>query len=627
MLNALRRGAKTIFAKILIGLLVMSFAVWGIADFVNQIDPTEVARAGETPVSAAEYARRYQRAMNAMAQQTGQGLTPQQAQAFGLPSQVLSQLVTEALQVDAARELGVDIGDEMLAERIREDSVFADPNGEFSRARFDQLLGSNRYNEAEYLEIERASAAQDILIGSLVGGLKVPAPYLQAYNRYQNQTRQLTYFTLTDDALGPIEDPTETTLLAFYDENKADFRAPEYRGFSTVTLSPEALAEPDAVSMDDVRRAYDSDGSYGEPERRRVQQIIMDDKELAQKAADALQNGAAFSVVLKELGRTFAEVDLGTVAKTGLVDSSVADAAFTLERKGAAVVDGRFGPTLVRVSEIEPAGKTPLEEVEADIRAELALDEARDEVRAIYNNVEDAVAGGARVAEIAERFSLPTRTIDAVDGQGVAPDGSRPDPRPAPEVIAAAFGAEEGDDAEPVASGDSYTWVQLDSITPAADRPFADVEGDVLVAWTISEKVSRLADLAAEALAAVEGGTPVEEVAAKYGVTAQTSEPVSRGNPAPTLPQQVVAAAFEGPLGHTGSVIAEDGSHVILKVTDVSEPAFFADAADLQNVRTTLNNGIAEGLIFELVNARQNAVGATVNQPVLNQIIGLETGS
>ncbi len=627
MLNALRRGAKTIFAKILIGLLVLSFAVWGIADFVNQIDPTEVARAGDTPVAAAEYARRYERAMNAMAQQTGQGLTPQQAQAFGLPNQVLSQLVTEALQVDAARELGVDIGDEALAERIRTDEVFADQSGQFSRARFDQLLGSNRYREDEYLEIERAAAAQDILISSLVGGLKVPEPYLQAYNRYQNQTRTVSYFTLTDDALGPIEDPTEDDLRAYYEANKANFRAPEFRGISTVTLSPEALAEPAAVSADAVQRIYDASGAYGEAEKRAVQQIILDDEELAQKAADALNGGAAFEAILKELGRNFDAVNLGTVARSELVDPAVAEAAFTLERKGAAVVDGRFGPTLVRVSEIEPAGKTPLEEVEADIRAELALDEAREQVRGLYNNIEDAVAGGARVAEIAERFTLPARTIEAVDLDGETPDGSRPDPRPAPEVLAAAFDAEVEDDAVPVSVGDAYTWVQVDTVTPAADRPFEDVEGDVLVAWTAAEKVSRLSDLAAEALAAVEGGTPVEEVAAKYGVTAETTEPMSRGAPQASMPQQAIAAAFEGPVGHTASVIAEDGSHVILKVTDVSEPAFFADAADLSDVRNTLNDGIAEGLIFELVNARQAEVGATVNQPVLNQIIGLETGS
>ncbi|WMS41316.1 SurA N-terminal domain-containing protein [Acuticoccus sp. MNP-M23] len=627
MLNALRRGAKTIFAKILIGLLVLSFAVWGIADFVNQIDPTEVARAGETPVSAAEYSRRYQRAMNAMAQQTGQGLTPQQAQAFGLPNQVLSQLVTEALQVDAARALGVDIGDEMLAERIREDEAFAGSNGEFSRARFDQLLGSNRYMEAEYLEVERAAAAQDILIGSLVGGLKVPEPYLQAYNRYQNQTRTVRYITLTDDALGPIEDPTQAALQTYYDANKADFRAPEYRGLSMVTLSPEALAEPDAVSAEAVRRAYDANGAYGEPEQRAVQQIILDDPEIAQKAVDALNNGAAFSAVLRELGRTFAEVDLGTVARSDLVDPAVADAAFSLDRKGAAVVDGRFGPTLVRVSEIVAAGKTPLEQVEAEIRTELALDEARDQIRALYNSVEDAVAGGARVAEIAERFSLPTRSVASVDAQGRAADGTYPDPRVDEAVLSAGFAAAEGDDAEPVTVGDGYTWVQVDTVTPAADRPFADVEGDVLVAWTRAEKVNRLADIAAKALAAVEGGTPMDEVAATYGATAETAGEISRGAPAAAMPQQAIAAAFEGPLGHTASVIAEDGSHVVLKVTEVSEPAFFANAADLQNVRTTLNDGIAEGLIFELVNARQGEVGATVNQPVLNQIIGLEQGS
>ncbi|MEO1105020.1 MAG: SurA N-terminal domain-containing protein, partial [Pseudomonadota bacterium] len=119
MLNALRRGSKGPLAMILIGLLVISFAVWGISDFVNQVDPSEVARAGDTPVSAQEFARVYRRTVNAQSQRLGQGLTPQQAAAIGVPTQVLSQLITEALQVDAAHALGRDSGDDALAARIR----------------------------------------------------------------------------------------------------------------------------------------------------------------------------------------------------------------------------------------------------------------------------------------------------------------------------------------------------------------------------------------------------------------------------------------------------------------------------------------------------------------------------
>ena len=622
MLNALRRGAKTIYAKILIAVLVAAFSLWGISGFVNQIDPTEVARAGDTPVPAAEFARVYERTIANTAQQFGQRLTPQQAQAIGLPSQVLSQLVTEALQIDAAHKLGVDIGDETLAERIRQDPSFTGSSGRFDRLMFDQILAGNRYSEAEYIELQRNAVAQEMLVNGLFGGYEAPTAYLQAYNRFRNQTRRVAFFALDDDAIGPIETPDEATLRTYYDEHKDDFRAPEFRAISTVTLSAEAIADPDTVSADAVQRAYDVEGAYPAPERRRVQQLVLDDEDVAQKAAEAINGGTAFSAVLDQLDRSMADADLGLVTRAEL-DPSVAEAAFGLEAEKAVVVDGLFGPVLVRVGEIEPVGKVPLEEVEAEIRQQIALEDAQDQIRTLHDNIEDAVAGGARVSEVAERFSLPTRSVEAVDENGVTPDDATLDPPLADEVLATAFGAEEGDDPEPVEVGDSYTWVQVDAVIPAADRPFDDVAGAVLLAWTATEKAERLAKVAEEAAAAVTDGTAPEEVAAQYGVDVTVTEPFSQGAPSQALSQAANVAAFEGPLGHVASVEDGNGRQVILKVTEVSEPAFFEQDADLQSARRVIDEGMVDTMLYEFVSARQADVGATVNQPVLDQIIGV----
>ncbi|WP_108661653.1 peptidylprolyl isomerase [Acuticoccus kandeliae] len=627
MLEALRRGAKGIFAKILIALLILSFAVWGISDFVNQINPSEVARAGDTSVSAQEFARVYQMQSNRLSQQLGTSLTPQQAQAFGLPQQVLQSLVTDALQVDAAHALGVDLTDEALAERIRDNPAFAGANGAFDRNRFNRLMADNGYSEAEFIEIQRDAAAQEMWVNGLIGGVTAPLPYLEAFNRYANQTRTVEWFALDASVLDVIEDPTEGELRDFYDGHKGEFRSPERRTFSLVRLSPDAIAEPDAVSADAVQRAYDVAGAYGKPERRQVQQVMLDSMSVAESAAEALNNGNAFAAILTELERRFEDVDLGFVERGSLVDPAVAEAAFTLPEKGAAAVNGRFGPVLVRVGAIEPSAKRPLEEVEAEIRDTLAREEATVEMRTLHENIEDAVAGGASIAEIAERFDLPTATFDLVDRAGRAEDGTQSEIPMSEQVLSVAFNTGIGDDAAPVTGEGEYAWVQVDSVVEAAELPFEEVTGDVLVAWTAAERAERLGKIAEEALSAVEGGTSLADVAAKYGVSVATSAPFSQGQPPEGLPQPAPAAAFEGPVGHTASVIAEDGRHIILKVAEVSEPVFFAEAADLQQIRTTLNDGMANGVLFDLVTAWQARVGATVNQPVLQQIIGLSEGS
>ncbi|XWN30580.1 MAG: SurA N-terminal domain-containing protein [Devosia sp.] len=624
MLNALRRGAKGFLAKILIGLLVLSFAVWGISDFVNQIDPTEVARAGETPVGAQEFQRLYTRTLSQTSQQLGRPITPQQAHAIGLPSQVLGQLVTDALQVDAGRALGLDIGDDQLALRIKQSPVFAAPNGEFDRFQFDRILAENRYTEADFVELERRAAIREQLVNGLLGGVVAPSPYLEAFNRFQSQTRTVDWFALSDDDLGPIEDPSQDTLRAYYEDNKARFRAPEYRGLSAVTLSAQSLADPDAVSDEAVRTAYERSTQYGTPEQRRVQQVLIDDMAVAEDAVQRLNDGTPFADILTELGRSESDVDLGLVRRGSLVDPAAADAAFSMTEPGVTAVDGRFGPLIVRVSEIVESVKPPLSEIEDQIRREIAEEEAAGQLRTMADSVEDAVAGGARVDEIAERFALPLVTVDAVSQEGNAPDGSEVDLPAKAAAISAAFAASVGDDAVPVQDGDATVWVQVDSVTEATDRPYDDVTVDVLAAWTETEKSTRLANKAEEAAEALRAGEPVATVAERLGVTAETTEPFSRSSPSEALPSPASEAAFEGPSGHVASVLTGDGRQILLKVTDVSEPAFFAESAELQGVRNTLNNGLANTILTELVNARQAEVQPTQNVQVINVITGLE---
>lgn len=623
MLNSLRRGAKSIFAKLLIALLVFAFAIWGVADFVNQVDPTEVARVGDTPVPANEFARIYDRFVGQMSQQIGQGLSPEEAVGLGLHDQVLNSLLVDALQVDAAHRLGLDLGDEALAERIRNDPTFAGPNGAFSRQRFDLILAENRYEESEFVELQRDAAAREMLINAMIGGMSVPEPYLKAFNRYANQTRRVSFFRLTENDLPPLSPPTEGDLRQYYEENVAEFRAPEYRTIALTSLSPDALADPAAVSEAAVREAYERDGAYGAPERRRVQQVVLDDMNLAERAAEALNEDTSFFAILTELDRSFEDTDLGFVARDDLADPAVAEAAFALDPREAAAVEGRFGPVLVRVSEIDEGGKEPFAAVEDAIRADLALREAMREMRDVSDSVIDAFAGGATVSEVAQRFDLPVHVV-TVSRSGVTPEGARPDVPNLAAALTTAFDMSVDDEPAPARSAEERTWVEVRSVTPAADRPFADVRQAVADAWVEARQRDRLAEAAAEAAEALRNGTPVETVAGRYNVDATTTNPFSRAEPTDALGDGAVEAAFEGGRGHVADVITDPGEHTILKVVEITEPVFFAGAPDLAGMAATLNDGIAEAIITDFVTAYQADVGATRNETIINRIVGLD---
>ncbi len=629
MLNALRRSARTWVAKVLIGLLVLSFAIWGISDVVTGFGANEVAEAGDTAIEALDFQRAYQRRVQAMSQQMGRGITPAQAEAFGIPGQVLGELVTDALILDEADGLGIGVSDELLAREVRENPAFAGPDGNFDRFLFERVLSSNGFTEETFLETERELIARQQVVDGIVGGLRAPEAYLRAVNVFQSEERTARWMRLTDDAIGPIADPTPTELSTFFEDNRDRFRAPEYRAFDLLELDPEAIADPAAISEEAARAEYDRSGAFGQPERRRVLQIVFDDADgvAAAEAREAVvEDGEPFSDVVARLERSMADVDLGLVEAADIIDPAVREAAFSMAAGETRLVDGRFGPVLVRVAEVEAARKRPFEAVADDIRRELAVDRAAAEVNDLYDAIEDAFAGGSTVAEVGARFGLPVRTVEAVDRQGRTPDGTRLELPADGELLPEVFDTDVGIENAPIRTGrDSYVWYRVTDVIPARNRELSEVEGEVILAWTEQRKASALEEVAAEAARRVRAGEPMEAVAGAYpGVSVNETGAFSRldMSGAGELPEVAAAAAFEGPQGHVANVATDAGDRIVLKVTGVTAPAFFRGDATLVAVEEELNRAIGDTLLTEYVNQLQTEKGVTVNRALLDQIVG-----
>ncbi len=335
---------------------------------------------------------------------------------FGLPQQVLSRLVTEAAMSDAGKQLNIGLSDDELGRQIEADPNFKNANGAFDKNRMIQLIAANGMNEQSYVDAARSLAKRRQLIEGLVGGLEAPTVMVKDFDLYMNQERTVRYLDVPPRAIKPVGEPTEDQLKAFYEAHKAQFRAPEYRSATFVVLDPATLADPSKVSDADAQAAYDRDsGSYGTPETRAVQQIPFPDKAAADAALAKLKGGGTLDQVLADRKLTEKDIDLGTVAKTGLVDPKIADAVFALPVNEFAEVDGRFGPVIVRVTAIEPAARKPFDSVKADIKQSIAAEKAKRDLLTTYDSIEDARAAGSTLKEIAAKNKLPLTEVAGID--------------------------------------------------------------------------------------------------------------------------------------------------------------------------------------------------------------------
>ncbi|EAU40106.1 peptidyl-prolyl cis-trans isomerase D [Fulvimarina pelagi HTCC2506] len=601
MLNSLRKATTGWTAKILLGLLVISFAVWGIGDVFRSGNQNAVLSVGETDVPLAEYALTYNQASSGIARQLGRPLTPEEAATFGIDQAVLSQLVSGAVLTEQARNIGLGISDERLARLIADDPSFQDASGNFSRAQFRNLLNQARLRESDYIEFQEDAAMRTQIVDAVSNGITLPKAYEEALGLFNGERRNVSYISVGPGALESEPEPSDEALQAYFEENKQDYAAPEYRGLAVARLTRETIADESAITDEQVAADYEQYQSrYGEAERRQVSQIVFGDEAAATEAAEKLANGATFENVARAAGKNPADTAIGLVTREDIPDPSIRDAAFALESgQTSDVIDGRFGPTIVRVSEIQEASVTPLEEVAGDIRRDLALNNASDTLNAAYQTYEDARASGATFEEATQEAGLKVETYEAVDSQGRNPSGEAIEGISGNgDLLEEAFQTEPGFDNIPITTEDNgYLFFDVTDIQPARDRTLDEVRQQVVDDWTRDETLRLVEERAAALAEEARGGKSLENIAEENGLEVASAVGITRQSGAGEIGAQASQAAFAS---GQGSVAAAKGrgelEQVVLKIDEVAPPA-----APLDNVNRTQIGQVQTGLTNDLV--------------------------
>src|SRR3954469_4412753 len=333
MLRGIRKASSNWLGKaimsVVMGVLILSFAVWGIADIFKGFGQSTLAKIGKTEISTDQFRQIYTDKLQQLGRQFGRPLTMEQARAFGLDRQVLQQTIAEAALDEEARRMGLGQSEAETLRIIYADPNFKGLNGAFDPARFQATIRQFGFTEQRYLAEQRRVGLRRQIAGTISAGLEPPKVLIDALTRFQNEQRSIEYVKLDAAQAGTIDPPSPETLAAYFDDHKTQFRAPEYRKLSFVAINPEEIGKWTDVSDEDARKIFEQRrGQLGTPERREVSQIVFPNADEATAARGRISSGTSFEDLAKERGLNPADVDLGLVAKSGIIDPAVAEAAF-----------------------------------------------------------------------------------------------------------------------------------------------------------------------------------------------------------------------------------------------------------------------------------------------------------
>ncbi|WP_275930797.1 peptidylprolyl isomerase [Aeromonas sp. 1HA1] len=593
MLDKLREGAQGKVAKVILGLIILSFALAGVGSYLNGPARTAPATVNGNEISSAALENAYRNERARMESQMGESFSQLAANPAYMKQfrrGVLDRLIDQALFDSKARELGLRVSDEQIKQAILAMPEFAE-DGKFNNDRYLQLIRRAGMTPEMFRDSLRQDMVRQQLMGALLGSEFALKGEAEQLDRLYNQTRDLRLVRLAAAAyLGDVQASGEE-VEQYYKTNSARFMNDEKVKVDYLLLDAATLGKDIQVTEQDAQDYYDQHQDlFQRAERRRVAHILIPfgkDENAAEQKADALltqaQGGDDFAALAKaNSSDTFSAKKGGELDwfEKGVMDPSFEKAAFALNKAGdlSAVVKSPFGFHVIKLLGVEAAQTKPFADVKADTISRLQADKAKELFFAEQQKMADS------------SFENPDSLDFTADTMGMKVQSSdyftqatAPAPLNDPKVLSVAFSEQLRDDntnSDVIELADGKALVMhITGHQPRAAKPLAEIKEQVIAAIK-HDKASEVARGKAQVLVdKLKAGENIQADLTALGLKMETHNGVVRFTQ--DMDQNLLAQAFRMPHPQDGKPSVElvteaNGDRVVValdKVNVTKEPS------------------------------------------------------
>ncbi len=628
MIAAIRRFAKSWVATLLFGLLIVSFAVFGIGnrDLFHAKISNSVITAGPRTISMAEYKREFDAYKAQVEQQVGQPITPELAAANGLDRRVLEGVATREAFAAMLTKIGVRPADKLIVSEIQKIPAFFDQvTGRFDKVSYQRRLADNNLTVAAFEGRMRDQLTEQEAGTGLVAGLTAPRAYAAMAAIYTMESRDAAYFAVEPSSVPQPPAPTDDQLTQLMKENAAQLTRPEFRQLSVVRFSPSQVAANMPIDPAELQKRFNfRKDTLSTPDTRTVIQIPAKDAATALKIAGALAKGGDPAATAKANG--VEAITYANKPKSAIADPKVATAAFGTPAGQVATVKGDLGFAVIKVVAVVPGRAVTLEEVRPALEAEIRKDQASEKVYALTQAYDDAHQGGATLAAAAAKAGVPVASLGPLTQTGRDLTG-QPVPGLSQKLMQTAWSLPAGGESEVEDAGNGeFFAVRVEKVIPPAIPPFAEIKPVLARAWTQRELVKAM-QAKADALAArVKKGESLEAVAASAGSSVTPVPGIDRQSiqQHTELSQDMLSKLFTS---RAGDVFTAQNSHfgfVVGKLTAVHPGDETAVARSAEQIRPQMSAGFYREVVESANVAARQRMKVVIDTNRAREAIGLE---
>jgi peptidyl-prolyl cis-trans isomerase D len=520
MLQDIRANSQGTIAKVIIGLIVISFSIFGIKSLLFSGGSTAVAEVnGEeiTPFALQQEISVQQRQLLSL---LGDDADPALLDEAAMTQRALQTLIQREIIRQAAESMDMSTSDEALGQIIASMEQFQ-IDGRFSRDMFQSSLAAAGFTPALF----RERLAQDVQVGQLRAGV-VASDFatpreLDIAARIAREARDVRYATLSVDSFRADVEVDEEAVAAYYEANQERYRSEESVDVDYVELDLDDYRQP--VSEERLREEFELvRDEFEVPEEARVSHILVEegDDEALGAAIEALESGTPFAEVAREysidIGSAAAGGDLGYTAGDTFPDAMEEAIAQLEEGERSGPVATEAGTHILLVTDRREGTAVAFEDVRAELEDRIQRAEAGDALLLDVERLRDIAFNAADLAPPAEELGLTIQTAEGVTrstGEGPFADARVREAAFSPDVLEQRHNSE-------VIELDRGRFIALHvrKVAPAATLPLAEVRPQILADLTEAAARDAARAAAEDLLRDLETGTSMEAAAQSRNV-------------------------------------------------------------------------------------------------------------
>lgn len=621
MLQTMRHWAQSWVFKGLMLMLVISFGIWGIGDiFHGNPSQRTVAKVGGISITAQQLNHEFDLDLIQGRQVFGPSLTAQQAKQMGFIDKALDTMIDRALLDQKAHSLGIDISPQALLNKIAALPQFRDKDGRFNLPLFRQLMAQEHLNEHDFMEQGRQDMIRRQLMDVLDDPNKPVDFVINSLIKARGQKRFFDIVEIDENMLNDIPSPDDKTLHAFWQNNQQLFMSPEYRSGTIAVLSADNISKGIQISDDDLKKEYQKrSDDLIKPERRDIVQVLVQDEEQAKKIAEAAKESNDLQATAKSLGHE--AIPLNQVDRKTLLPE-LAPAVFALQNgQISAPLKSSLGWHIVQIKKITAGGKISFDEAKDDLRESLKKDRAADAVTQLVNNMDDDLAAGHSLEDIADSLKLKLVKIPLVDVNGKMANGKEPsDFANKDDVLKAMYSQNSGETSSIMEDKQSdYYVVRTDDISPSAVKPFDKAKTEIASEWKKYEQIKHAETEAQDIAKAIREGKSLSSFTGS-GISARVSKAISLlANEDPTVPESIIPQMMKIKKGEviTASV---PNKQFVIRLNKTAEINVGDDKAARIKLESELPHDVSDEIVEQYLQYLRQIYPVKIYQDVLDTI-------